>query len=367
MTFIRSSVFRKYLLPGFVFQSVVIGGGYGTGRELVEFFLKYGPLGGILGMVCVTTVMWSVTLAVFFECVRIYKSYDYRTFFRNLLGRFWIIFEFLYIAAMLIVLAVVGSAAGVLLRDTFGIPYFAGVMIMLFAIGFHTFKGSTHIEKFLAAWSIVLYTMYAVIFFLALHKFGHDIRSTIEKSSLKPGWITGGFKYAVYNLQNIPAVMFCLTHIETRKEALSAGLIAGVIGIFPGLLFLIAVISQYPAVLDVEIPIMFLLDNIGITVLSIVFQIVLFGTLIETGTGFIHAVNERIQSVYQAGGKEFPRHFRPVIAVIILSISLGISSFGIINLIAKGYGALSWGFFVVFVLPLFTIGLYKIFTSESMA
>ena len=41
--------FRKYLLPGFVFQSIVIGGGYGTGRELVEFFLKFGPLGGLLG------------------------------------------------------------------------------------------------------------------------------------------------------------------------------------------------------------------------------------------------------------------------------------------------------------------------------
>ena len=31
---------RKYLVPGLVFQSVVIGGGYGTGREIAEFFLK---------------------------------------------------------------------------------------------------------------------------------------------------------------------------------------------------------------------------------------------------------------------------------------------------------------------------------------
>ena len=28
-------LFRRYLLPGFVFQSVVVAGGYGTGRELV--------------------------------------------------------------------------------------------------------------------------------------------------------------------------------------------------------------------------------------------------------------------------------------------------------------------------------------------
>ena len=366
MIFIRSSFFKKYLLPGFVFQSVVIGGGYGTGRELVEYFLKYGPLGGFLGMVFITTAMWSVTLAVFFECVRVFKSYNYRTFFRHLLGRFWFIFEALYVIAMLIVLAVVGSAAGVLLRDNFGIPYIIGVMIMLVAIGFHTFKGSAHIEKFLAGWSIVLYTIYGIIFMMALLKFGPEIKKNFEEFTIQPGWLRGGFKYAVYNFQNIPAAMFCLTHIETRKEAVSAGLLAGLIGIFPGLLFLIAVVSQYPAVMGEEIPIVFLLDKIGITTIAVVFQIVLFGTLIETGTGFIHAVNERIQSVYQAGGNDFPRPLRPVVATFILLVSLGISSFGIINLIAKGYGTLSWGFFAVFVLPLFTIGMYKIIKTGNL-
>ena len=119
-------------------------------------------------MVFVTTVMWSLTLAIFFECVRSFKAYDYRSFFKEILGKFWFIFEILFVIAMLIVLAVVGSAAGVLLRDNFGIPYIVGVMIMFLAIGFHTFKGSSHIEKFLASWSIVLYTIYGIIFVTAL-------------------------------------------------------------------------------------------------------------------------------------------------------------------------------------------------------
>ena len=50
MFFLQASFFKKYLLPGFVFQSVVIAGGYGTGREIVEYFLSYGPLGGLLRM-----------------------------------------------------------------------------------------------------------------------------------------------------------------------------------------------------------------------------------------------------------------------------------------------------------------------------
>ena len=33
-----STWFQRFLLPGFAFKAVVIGGGYATGRELATFF-----------------------------------------------------------------------------------------------------------------------------------------------------------------------------------------------------------------------------------------------------------------------------------------------------------------------------------------
>ena len=82
----KSRFFQKYLLPGFVFQSLVIAGGYGTGAELVEFFLSLGPLTGLLAM-GVATLIWSAVAASSFELARLTQSYDYRTFFTHLLGR----------------------------------------------------------------------------------------------------------------------------------------------------------------------------------------------------------------------------------------------------------------------------------------
>ena len=64
-----SDFFRRYLLPGFVFESAVIAGGYATGRELVEFFLPAGPWGGVLGMI-VSMLVWSAVLMVSFELAR---------------------------------------------------------------------------------------------------------------------------------------------------------------------------------------------------------------------------------------------------------------------------------------------------------
>jgi uncharacterized membrane protein YkvI len=64
----HSSWFQRYLLPGFAFKAVVIGGGYATGRELAEFFVPAGPRGGLLAMalamllfslVCVVTFLFA--------------------------------------------------------------------------------------------------------------------------------------------------------------------------------------------------------------------------------------------------------------------------------------------------------------------
>ena len=106
--------FKKYLLPGLIFQSVIIGGGYGTGRELVEFFLTQGPKNGYFGMIT-TMLVWSLVMAVSFELARIGKNYNYRTFLSSFLGKGWVIYEILYLALLILAISVVGSAANKLL------------------------------------------------------------------------------------------------------------------------------------------------------------------------------------------------------------------------------------------------------------
>ncbi len=366
MNILKNSTFQKYLLPGFVFQSVIIAGGYGTGRELVEFFLNFGPLGGLLGMLLISTVMWSVFLALTFEFARLFRAYDYRTFFINLLGKWWFLFEIIFTLYLFIVLAVIGSAAGVMLRDNFNMPYIVGVAIMLASVGFLTFKGTGLIEKFLSLWSIVLYIIYIIFLVAAIAKFGPIIRENFAAAEIKPQWPIAAFKYAFYNLANVAGVLFCLKHLETRKQALTAGVLAGVIGILPGLFFYIAIVSHYPDVLTAEIPAIFVFEKLGMPILLILFQIMLFGTLIETGTALIHSVNERINSAMHAKKKELPRWQRPLIATVFLLIAVCISVFGLINLIAKGYGAASWGFLFTYLLPLATFGLYKIIKSRNI-
>ena len=100
--------FRRYLLPGFVFESAVIAGGYATGRELVEFFLPAGPWGGLLGML-VSMLVWSAVLMVSFELARVARAYDYRSFFKLLLGPRLVPVRDRLLPLIVIIMAVMGG------------------------------------------------------------------------------------------------------------------------------------------------------------------------------------------------------------------------------------------------------------------
>ena len=123
----------RWLVPGFIFQSVVIGGGYGTGAEIREYFLTRGFVGGLLGMI-VTMVIWSVLCAVTFEFTRVFKTYDYKSLMGKLLGKVGFLYEICYIVLLLIVLGVVNATAGSMVADLVGASQWIGIALLSLGI-----------------------------------------------------------------------------------------------------------------------------------------------------------------------------------------------------------------------------------------
>jgi Uncharacterized membrane protein len=91
---------------------------------------------------------------------------------------------------------------------------------------------------------------------------------------------------------------------------------------------------------------------------------VLFGTFIETGVGDIQGFLERLQSWWgERTGGELAPWFRALVAAVTMILAGALSALGVAELIASGYGTLSWGFMLVYVLPLLTIGMWRIARS----
>lgn len=357
----QSSFFQRYLLPGFVFQSLVTAGGYVTGRELVQYFLNFGPGGGLLALWLVSAVVWSAVCVVTFELARLNKAYEYRNFSRTLLGRAWWLYEICYLSILIIVLSVIAAAAGSIAEQDFGLPHFAGGGLMMAVVGILVFKGTALVEKFFAVWSFVLFAVYIVFVAACFFTFGGSIVERLTAFEVKPGWFRGGLEYAAYNLGALPAVLFALRHLTRRREAVVSGLLAGPIAMLPACFFLLAMTGYYPAILTETLPSVFLLNVIGSKVLYFAFQVMLIGTLVDTGVGLIHAVNERVAVALEERRKVMPAKLRLGLALALLVIAVLVSQVGLEGLIARGYGTITYGFWLTFVIPVLTWGAYRVF------
>jgi uncharacterized membrane protein YkvI len=326
----------------------------------VEFFVPAGPSGGLLGMV-VSMLVWSAVLMISFELARRARAYDYRSFFKLLLGRGWFLFEIAYFLLMVIILAVMGAAAGEISHSLFGAPRLAGSLGMIAVTGLVLFTSNAAIEKFLAMSVGYLYLVYLVFVIWSIVRFGDRIGANFASLPVGDEWFIAGLKYAGYNVATIPAVLFCIRHLTRRREALVAGLLAGPLGMLPGVVFYIAMMGYYREIGAVTLPSAFLLEKLGAPWFAWAFQIAVLLTLIDTGVAMLHAINERVAKVYEERERPMPRWMRPALSVAVMLVSVyAAAAIGLVDLIAKGYGALTYAFIVLLVLPVLTVGLWRV-------
>ncbi len=354
--------FQRFLLPGFALKAVIIGGGYATGRELAEYFVPAGPWGGLAGMVLATAI-WSVVAALTFALARAMDAYDYRAFFKGLLGPGWVLFEIAYLIFVILILAVFGAAAGAIGAATFGWPELAGSILLAAAILVTTAFGTTGVERLFKYASMLIYGVYALFIVFALSSFGDLIGEGFAAADAPSGnWMAGGVTYASYNIVGAVVILPVLRHLTSRRDALIAGVVAGPLTMLPAILFFVAMMAYYPAIGDETLPSDFLLSRMDVPGFQILFQVMIFAALLESGVGAIHAINERIAGAFEARGLPAPgRAVRALIGAAILAGCMFVAArVGLVDLIASGYRFLAWLFLAVFVVPLLGIGTWRL-------
>lgn len=360
------SRFARWLLPGLAVKAVVIGGGYATGRELAEFFLSRGPWGGLLAILF-ATLLFSIFCSLTFVAARRFETYDYKSFFKQLLGPAWHLFELAYLIFVVLILAVYGAAAGAIGNALFGAPLWAGTVLLALTIAAVVAFGNKAVERLFRDVSYLLYAVYALFIALALWKFGTRVPAGFGAYPQTSGWALSGITYFGYNIVAAVVILPVLRHLLSDRDAVIAGTIAGPLTMLPALLFFIAMVAFYPEVQGATLPSDFLLQRIGSPVFHILFQAMIFSALLESGTSSVHAINERIDHAWGARtGKELSHGQRLSIALVVLVGCMFLASrFGLVALIATGYRALAYILIATFILPLITVGAWKLWNSRG--
>lgn len=361
--------FGKFVLPGIILQSVMIGGGYATGREIVEYGAKYGALGWLSGLG--TFLGFAVIAALTYELIRLTKAYDFKTFMKTIGGPLWIVFDIVYLLFMVVIIAVMASATGNIVEQTLGLNYWVGVVAITVVVAILNFYGSRLIERFETLGTVALYAGYIIFSVLVIGTFGKNIStvfanhdtSFIEGSVSAGKALWSGVLYCAYNLVVMPATFFTIERQTKRVESVVSGIIGGVLATIPWFLTYFAVMCFYPNpdVLGASVPWLAMMQGTAGPVVIAIFGIVMGWTLIETSTGIIHAALERVNNgLKEAHKPPMTGKQQAILTIIVLVGSMVLSKVGIIDLIATVYNALSYAFLAIYVLPLITVGVYKI-------
>lgn len=367
--------FSRLLLPGIILQSVLIGGGFATGREIVEYGGRFGASGWISGL----SIFFGFSLLAIlsFEACRQWKVYDYKSLLKKLIGRAWILYEVSYLILGILVIAVMASAAGEILNSTLGFNIWVGILLIVVLVGFLNYMGENFIAQMKTVGTIALfgaYTLFGVSVFLDRSNEIFEVFATWNTQFLPEPpsvllliWI--GITYVGYNLGVYPATFFTVKNIESKKESVMAGIIAGLLMTIPWFLTYLAIMAYYPStdILGAAVPWLKMLEPFGNTFV-VIFGIVVGWTLVETATGIIHAFIGRIDvDLFQQKSKHLSGKSKALISLVALVAAMLLAQVGIIDLIAKGYSFMAYAMILFYGVPLVLAIPKLFFTNKEIA
>lgn len=362
---------KRVFLPGIILQSVLIGGGYATGREIVEYGGKFGASGWVSGIAIF--LGFSLVSILTMEASRQWNVYDYKSLLTKLAGPGWIAYEVVYLLMSILTIAVMAAAAGEILHNTLGFNKWIGISIIIAVVGFLNYKGDETIAWMETIGTIALFATYLIFSVSIFLSKGSAISTTFREwnTSFLPeepslGLLLGtGVLYVGYNLAVYPASLFTYRKLETKKQSVVAGFISGLLMTVPWFLTYFALMAYYPdaAVIAAAVPWLSMLQTFHPAFVG-VFSIVVGWTLIETATGVIHGFIQRVETESLRRGKSLQKITKAWISLGALAAALLLAQIGIIDLVAKGYLMMAYALIVVYAVPL-VLKSYKLLFRHS--
>lgn len=312
------------------YMGAVIGAGFASGQELLQFFVNFGlpGFGGILVAGALFAVLGGYLVGYKYR----HRVQGYREFLADILGLrlgrlvdFWITFS-LFTG---LIIMVAGSAAT--LQEQFKLGYAWGVVFTLGVVFWATAAG----EKGVLAFNGLLMPFLLIItLIVALQAIGggcslHSIESTPKLAM--GNWLFAAILYVSYNMI-IGAVMIMSLEISS-KEHLLGGIVGGL-----GLGILAAVIAaalycNYDEIAFLNIPMLYLAKESN-PVLNYLYALVLWFAMLTTAVANAFSLAVRIAASVKISSR--------LVVLGLLLLSACLTPLGFAQLVAVMYPFLGY-------------------------
>ncbi|SHI51206.1 YkvI family membrane protein [Lutispora thermophila] len=340
---------RKEILLSFrigaAFIGTVIGAGYASGQEIMQFFTVFGPYGFIT--VILSGLMFFIAANSILNISDQLKAYDYKDFVSKLCGKkIGFLYDSMITLFLFLGTSIMFSGSCEVFKAFFKIPKIAGILIICLLTLLAVFKS---LEGLLNVNSIIVPVISSVVIFTSFMIF-KDGNISLALDNMDANSNISAFKpfffmlfYCSYNLILSLGVLSAFPKDIKNKNVLRLGAFIGGFGLMVLAFLLNSLIFMHmPQILDESMPMLYITKYFH-PYFKYALALCIWGEIFSTAVSDVFSLGNRI-----AGKKKYSYK---AICTLIVFLSIPLSLFDFKSLVAFFYplfGALSM-FLMVYI------------------
>lgn len=328
----------QILRVAFAFVGIIVGAGFASGQEVMQYFVAFG-IDGIWGVI-VSAVIMSVMALIILQLGSYFNAGEHGEVFRRVSHPvFSKILDIGVVVTLFSTGFVMFAGAGSNLNQQWGLPLWIGSVIMVLLV---LAAGMLDVDKVTTVIGaitpfIIIFITAASIYTLVEGNFSSVEQldsAALEVDTTLPHWAVAAVNYVGFNLMVAVSMAVVIGGSMFNPRVAGRGGLLG--GLILGFLIIISALTLFATVEEVgqdDMPMLTIINNLN-PLAGQVMAVVIYGMIFNTALGMFYALGRRLTA-------KNPQRFRPVYVVTVL-IGFVFSFVGFKNLVGYVYPVLGY-------------------------
>lgn len=279
------------------FVGVVVGAGFASGQEILQFFSSFGYwglLGGVVSGLCFTILGMAVG-----ELSQVSVSHSFKEGLYLICGpRLGVVVDIMITFFMYAIAVVMFAGGGSLMEQQWGVPaQYGSIAVMLITVLIVFLR----VDRVMAFIGSVTPFLVLMMIFLCIYSWNTRDLPLEELDVIahtKPQgaghWLVGSLLYVSYNMVvGAPFLMIAGAQATSRRNALLGGLVGGLLLGFLIVLISAGVFGRIDTIGSAALP-MLMLATEQSKLLGTIMSVVIFAMILTTSVGVLYSFSARI-------------------------------------------------------------------------
>lgn len=279
------------------FVGVVVGAGFASGQEILQFFSSFGYwglLGGVVSGLCFTILGMAVG-----ELSQVAVSHSFKEGLYLICGpRLGVVVDIMITFFMYAIAVVMFAGGGSLMEQQWGVPaQYGSIAVMLITV-LIVFLRVDRVMAFIGSITPILVLMMIFLCIYSWNTRDLPLEELDVIAQTKPQgaghWLVGSLLYVSYNMVvGAPFLMIAGAQATSRRNALLGGLVGGLLLGFLIVLISAGVFGRIDTIGSAALP-MLMLATEQSKLLGTIMSVVIFAMILTTSVGVLYSFSARI-------------------------------------------------------------------------